>query len=193
MVSHRLIITFLLVFSVTSVLGAIFHGGGGIVSTTLAEDITNSTAFVPATSTALFTDTDIIQIGGERMLYSSKNATGFSIQTRGYQDTDAEGHDAGRRIYSSEAGILNNALGFNLAVEAESGGTWGVIMLPINFFTKTLPNMIDLNVSFLQTPELSIIGLFWLVAGIALLVVLAIAIAPVAVGLISGLFGIIRR
>lgn len=193
MVSHRLIITFLLVFVGASILGSIVKGGGGVVSTTLSEDITNSTAFVPATSTALFTNKDIIQIGGERMLYSSKNATGFIIQTRGYQDTDAESHDAGRRIYSSEAGILNNALGFNLAVEAESGGTWGVIMLPINFFTRTLPNLIDLNVSFLQTPELSIIGLAWLVGGIALLVVLAIAIAPVAVGLISGLFGIIRR
>jgi len=190
---HRLLMTFLVVFFGASLLGAVWNGGGGVVSTTLSEDITANSTTLLAPSTGLFPDADIIQVGSERMLYSSKNATAFFIQTRGYEDTEAETHSAGRRIYSSDAGVLNTALGFNLAVEAETGGTWGVIMLPINFFTKTLPHMIQLNVGFLQTPELSIIGIAWLLGGIALIVVLAIEIAPVAVGLISGLFGIIRR
>lgn len=191
--SHRLLMTFLWVFVGTSLIGAIIHGGGGIVSTTLSEDVSNSTTFWPATSTAVFADADIITCGDEKALYSSKNATGFIITTRGYDDTEAVSHSAGRRIYTSESSVLNEALGFNLAVEAETGGTWGVIMLPINFFTHTLPHMIDLNASFLQTPALSIIGIVWMVAGIGLLVILAIQIAPIAVGLISSFVGIIRR
>lgn len=190
---HRLLVTFLIVFVGCSILAAIMHGGGGIVSTTLAADISENSTYVPATSTSLFANKDIITIGNERMLYTSKNSTGFNIYTRGYGDTTAEAHTAGRRIYTSEAGVLNDALGFNIAVEVETGGYWGIITMPINFFTRTLPHLVMLNVSFLQIPELSIICIFWLVSGIALLVILAIHIAPIAVSLISGLFGLVRR
>jgi len=190
---HRLLVTFLLMFVGASILGAIMQGGGGIVSTTLASNITASTTYIPAASTSLFAGKDIITIGEEKVLYSSLNATGFNVQTRGYGGTTAAAHSEGARIYTQEAGVLNNALGFNLAVEAETGGTFGVITMPIKFFTTTLPHLVVLNVNFLKAPELSIIGICWMVGGIALLVILAIHIAPIAVSLISGVFGLIRR
>lgn len=190
---HRLLVTFLLAFVGCSILAAIMSGGGGIVSTTLADDISADAMYAPAVSTSLFGNADIITIGDERLLYSSKNATGFILQTRGYSDTTAANHTAGRRIYTSEAGVLNEALGFNLAVQLETGGTWGVVMLPITFFTRTLPHLVVLNVGFLQTPELSIIAILWMVAGIALIVVLAIQIAPIAVALVTGFLGWVRR
>lgn len=187
--------TFLIIFVGTTILGAIMQGGGGIVSTALAEDITANATYIPAAGTSLFADKDIIQIGNEKLLYSAKNATGFSVDIdyRGYGGTTAEAHSAGSRIYSQEAGVINNALGFNIAVEAQTGGYWGIITIPINFFTTTLPHLVMLNANFLKTPELSIIAIFWIVAGIALLVVLAIQIAPIAVSLVTGIFGLIRR
>ena len=194
---HKLLITFLIVFVVASILGAIMQGGGGVVSTVLADDISANATYIPAESTSLFANKDIIIIGNEKMLYSSKDSTGFNIQTRGYDSTTPTAHIAGRRIYTQESNVLNNALGFNLAVEVESGGMIAVIMLPITFFTTTLPHLITLNVNFLKIPELSIIAIFWMVAGIALLVVLAIQIAPIAVSLMTGLgrafTGLIRR
>jgi hypothetical protein len=191
--SHRLLLTFLIMYVGCSILGAIMQGGGGIASTVLAEDISANATFIPAESTSLFADKDIITIGEEKILYTSLNTTGFNVYTRGYGDTTATAHSEDSRIYTQEAGVINNALGYNLAVEAETGGTYGVITIPIKFFTTTLPHLIMLNVNFLKIPELSIIAIFWMVSGIALLVVLAIQIAPIAVSLITGIFGLIRR
>jgi len=56
-----------------------------------------------------------------------------------------------------------------------------------------LPHLIVLNASFLKTPELSVIAIVWLVAGIALLVTLAIQIAPIAISIATGIVGLIRR
>lgn len=190
---HRLLVTFLIMFVGCSILGAIMQGGGGIVSTALTDNITANTTYIPAESTSLFADADIITIGDETILYSSLNTTGFNSHTRGYSGTTATVHSEGDRIYTQEAGVLNNALGFNLAVEAETGGTFGVITIPIKFFTNTLPHLVVLNVNFLKIPELSIIAIFWMVAGIALLVILAIYIAPIAVSLVTGVLGFIRR
>ena len=191
--SHKLLTAFLLVFVGCSILGAIMQGGGGIVSTVLASNVTANTTYIPAAGTTLFASKDVISIDSEKMLYTSKNASGFIVDTRAYDDTDADTHETGARIYSAEASVLNDALGFNMAVELETGGTWGIITLPIKFFTNTLPHLVMLNVNFLKTPELSLIAIFWFAAGIALLVVLAIQIAPIAVNLITGIAGVLRR
>lgn len=170
------------------------QGGGGVVSAVLAEDITaNSTVIIATPGTSLFADKDIITIDSENVFCSSKNATAFIVDTRGYDDTTAATHDAGARIYSEEAGVINNALGFNVAVEAETGGTIGLIMLPIKFFTTTIPHVIMLNVNFLKIPELSFIGIIWIVCGVVLLVYLATIIAPIAISAATAIAGLIRR
>ena len=170
------------------------QGGGGIVSAVLADNLTANSTYISATpDTNLFAPKDIITIGDESILYGSKNTTGFNVDTRGYSDTTPTDHAAGSRIYSQEAGVINNALGFNIAVEAETGGTIGLIMLPINFFTKILPHMVKLNVTFLTIPELSIIGILWLVFGVVLIVYLATIIAPIAISAVTAIAGLIRR
>lgn len=190
---NRLLV-FLLIFTGVSILAAIMAGGGGIVSTTLAENITANSTYIPTSgSTNLFANKDIIMINNEEILYTSKNSSGFNVYNRGYGDTDAAEHDAGSVIYTKEAGVINNALGFNVGVEIETGGTFGVVTLPIKFFTTTLPNLIELNANFLKIPELSIIAIIWFIAGIALLVTLAIQIAPIAISIATGLVGLIRR
>ena len=190
---HKLLISFLIVFVGSSLLAAIMQGGGGIVSTVLSEDIAADAMVIPVTSTNLFLSADVIRIGNEKIVYSSTNSTAFFATTRGHGDTMATVHRAGTRVYSVEAGVLNDAMGYNLGVSLETGGMWGLIMLPINFFTRTLPHLIKLNVNFLATPELAIIAIFWFCAGIALLVTLAIQIAPIAISAMSGLFGLVRR
>jgi len=192
--SHRLVLTAFAFFLLVTILGAIMQGGGGIVSAVLSDNITANTTYIPFTpDTGLFADKDIITIDDESILYDSKNATGVIADTRGYDETTAAAHAAGARIYSQEAGVINNALGFNIAVEAETGGTIGLIMLPIKFFTTTLPHVIDLNVGFLRIPELSIIGILWLVFGVILVVYLATIIAPIAISAVTAIAGFIRR
>lgn len=192
---HRLLITALIVFIGTSFLAAILQGGGGIVYTQLTDDVADNAAVIPVISTGLFnSQSDIIRVGNEKIMYSSKNATAFMVYERGYDDTKAEAFEAGRHVYSTEAGILNDAMGYNVGVSIESSGAWGVVMVPINFFTNTLPHLIVLNANlFKEGSALSIIAIFWYAFGIALLVVLAIQIAPIAVAITTGLFGLIRR
>ena len=190
---HRLLFTALFVFIGTSILASIMQGGGGIVSTTLTEDVSANATVIPVYSTDLFNDQDIIRLGNEEIMYSSKSDTAFYVYERGYDDTTAEAFEAGRRVYSTEAGVLNDALGYNLGVSIETGGMWGLVMLPINFFTQTLPHLAVLNANLFKIPELSIIAIFWYGFGIALIVILAIYIAPIAISAVSGLAGFIRR
>jgi len=192
---HRLLITALIVFIGVSFLAAIMQGGGGVVYTQLTQDVSASATVIPVITTELFNnDADIIRIGNEKIMYSSKNATAFTVYERGFDDTAPEAFEAGRHVYSTEAGVLNDAFGFNLGVTIETSGTWGLIMLPINFFTHTLPHLAVLNANlFKEGGELSIIAIFWYAFGIALLVVLAIQIAPIAVAIATGLFGLVRR
>lgn len=191
---HRLLITALIVFIGCSILAAILQGGGGIVSTVLTQNISANATVIPVESTALFNNADIIRIGDTDVLYTSKNTTAFLGATMGYGDTTAADYEAGRRVYSTEAGVLNDALGFNLGVSVETGGVWGLVMLPINFFTKTLPHLAVLNANLIKTsPLMALIGIFWYAFGIALLVVIAIQLAPIAVSIATGIFGLIRR
>jgi len=50
---HRLLITALIIFIGCSMLAAILQGGGGIVSTVLAEDVSANTTTLTVNSTAL--------------------------------------------------------------------------------------------------------------------------------------------
>ncbi|MFO8075376.1 MAG: hypothetical protein R6T85_04580 [Egibacteraceae bacterium] len=150
---HKLLVSFLIVFVGASILAAIMQGGGGIVSTVLTADIDADGTTIPVTSTSLFMDADVIRIGNEKILYTSITDTSFDGVTRGYDGTLAEEHEAGARVYTVEAGVLNDAMGYNLGVSIETSGMWGLVMLPINFFTKTLPHLVKLNVNFLATPE----------------------------------------
>lgn len=189
----RLLLAFLIVFVGCTFLGAIMAGGGGIVSTTLSEDISANTTFIAANSTSTFANKDVLMIQDEKILYDSLNATGFNVYERGYDNTVAENHTAGVTIYTESGGILNAALGFNIGVELETSGTLGIIQLPIRFFTTTLPHLVVLNVNFLaDNPAMAIIGVFWLCAGIGLLIDLSIRIAPIAISLIQGILGFIR-
>lgn len=193
--THRLLVTFLIVFIGCSFLAAIMQGGGGIVYTQLTQDVSTNATVWPVVSTELFNDqADVLRCGNEKALYSSKNDTAFFIYERGYEDTLPEALDAGRHVYSTEAGVLNDAFGYNLGISIETGGLWGLVMLPINFFTQTLPHLVVLNANlFKEGSALSIIAIFWYAAGIALAVIVAKDLAPIAVAAFSGLFGLIRR
>ena len=189
----RLITGFSIVFIGCSILGAIFAGGGGMVSETLDSDVSANATFIPF-DTAYFANKDVLTIGSENILYESKNATGVTVTTRGYGDTDAAAHAAGQTVYTEQSGVINNALDFDVGLEMETGGAfWGLIQIAIQFFTRTLPHYIVLNVRFLSEGALRYVGIFWLAAGMGLLVCLAVQLAPIAVSLVSGLFGFLRR
>lgn len=189
----RLLLAFLIVFVGATFLGAILSGGGGITSTTLDSDLSSTGDYIPAGSTTTFANKDVLMLSEEKILYTSKNSTGFIVYERGYDDTTAVNHTAGTVIYTESGGILNAALGYNVGVELETSGSLGIIQLPIRFFTTTLPHLVVLNVNFLNdNAALQIIGVFWLCAGIGLLIDMSIRIAPIAIAAARAVIGFIR-
>lgn len=147
---NKLIVFFMLLFLLGTVLSGIMEGGGGIATTSLVANHSETVTTLTVFNTEGFLKSSYVEMGNERVAYTNKTATTFTGCTRGYDDTEATTHDAGDRVYSPDAGVLNSALGFNVA---STGSTLGVIAVPmvtLRFVTTTLPRLILWNYSFLQ-------------------------------------------
>lgn len=160
------------------------EGGGGIATTALTADISDVDVTLPVTSTAGFLDSDFVIIGSERSLYANKDDTNFLACTRGYGGTEAVAHSSGSNVYTADASVINNAMGFNIAATTATVGVFSVVMIPAYFFTKTLPQLVVWNYSFL-TGEMAILGYFFFAASIGFVVTLAIAMLQVARGILG--------
>lgn len=172
---YKLTAFFLTVFILSALLGAVMEGGGGIASTQLNGGITAAAVEIIVDSTDGFLSADYIIIGGEEILYTAKTSTKFQNCTRGYNGTTAAVHADNVMVYTSDSSAINTALGFSVDATRDAYGAASVIAIPINFFTKTVPNIVLLNVSFL-TGDLAILGLFFMGSGIAFIITLALAI-----------------
>lgn len=172
----KLISFFLFVFIGSAILSAVMEGGGGIAATALSAAIDDDDVTISVDSTDGFLAADWIVIDDERILYTGKTSTTFTGCTRGYDGTEAESHAIDAMAYTMEASAINNAMGFNIAAEADSMGLWSAITIPFYFFTRTIPHIIRLNYSFLSG-ELAIIGWFFFAAGAGLIITLAISLA----------------
>lgn len=172
----KLIAFFMFLFVGCTILSAIMEGGGGVVSTQLTSTIDSDDTTLSVTSTADFEDDGNVMIGSEKIAYTSKTSTTFAGCTRGEDETTARAHASGAMVYTEEASIVNNAMGFDVAATADSMGWWAVVTLPLKFMTTTLPNIIVMNYSFL-TGELGIIGWFFFAMGIGLVITIALQLA----------------
>lgn len=171
----KLVTFFLVMLLGCSMLGAIMRGGGGIVAVALADDVTATNTTLTVDSTTDFLSTDYVIIQAEKILYTSRTATTFMGCTRGYDGTVAAEHEAGALVYTADANAINNALGFNVAATQDTWGWLSVLAIPFNFFIRTIPRIIRINISFLAGP-LAVIGWLWLVMAAGFVITLALAI-----------------
>lgn len=151
-------------------------GGGGIVAVALSDDITAVNTTIPVSSTTDYLSQDYVIIGAEKILYTGTTATTFTGCTRGYDGTTAAGHSEGDMVYTADASAINNAMGFNIAAEADSMGWWATITIPFRFMFQTLPRIARMNMSFM-TGSLAIIGWFWLAMAAGFIITLALVLA----------------
>jgi len=164
-----------------SILTGILASGGGLATSPLDGDIDAVTDVVTVDSTDMFLDNDYMTVGDEQILYTGRTATEFTGCTRGCNGTTATSHADGDNVYTSNASTINSALGFNVAATAATYGFLSVVVIPFNFFTHTLPQLIAWNFSFLQG-ELAWVSYFFFAVSIGLVVVLAIYLIQVAQG-----------
>lgn len=164
-----------------SILTGILAGGGGLATTPLNGAIDHDDVIITVDSTTMFLANDYITIGDEEILYTGKTDTTFTGCTRGCNGTTATSHSDTDNVYTTNAGTINSALGFNVAATAATYGFLSVVVLPFNFFTKTLPQLISWNFSFL-TGDMAFIAYFFFAVSIGLVVVLALYMIQVAQG-----------
>lgn len=147
----------------TFIFGMLFgfvSGGGGIVTTDLTHNVTAVQTYLPVETTQDFYTEDMIQIADERIYYTSTNATAFLGCTRGYDGTTAAPHEVGRRVFSSRAAALNDAVGFNVIAVQDTLGWASFLAIPLAFLFVTLPHIMRAGTDLL-TGNLSIIVWFW--------------------------------
>ena len=164
-----------------SICSGIMEGGGGMAVTKLTADIDDVIDVITVTSTDGYLDKDVITIGDENIYYTGKTTTPdtFTGCTRGYDgfgETESASHSIGDSVYTTDASIVNSALGFNIQATAVETGMFSTIVIPWNLLTKTLPHLVVLNFAFMQG-NLAIIGVLWYAMAAGLIVTLAIAIA----------------
>jgi len=177
----KLIMFFAFCFVGASILTGILAGSGGLATSPLDGAIDADDVTITVLSTDMFLDSDYITIGDEEILHTGKTDTEFTGCTRGCNGTIAISHSDGDNVYTSNASTVNSAMGFNVAATAATYGFLSVAVIPFNFFTHTLPQLIAWNFSFL-TGDLAFVAYFFFAVSIGLVVVLAIYLIQVAQG-----------
>lgn len=139
---NKLVSSFTLAFILLSVMFAFLEGGGGMVATKLTLPMSISSTNMTVISTAGYMNNGVVFVESEKIGYSNKTATTLSGLLRGYEGTTARAHSTGKVVYNEPAGVINAAMGFNVAVLAASNGWLSMITIPFNFFTITLPRLV---------------------------------------------------
>jgi hypothetical protein len=168
----------------------IIGDGMGMASTRLTANVTDIATTINVNDTTGFLTADYITIESEKIVYTNKTATSFTGCTRGYDGTLAKSHNINSKgiypmAYSPESSVLNDALGFSPGAIAATNGWTAIVTVPMNFFSRTLPNVLSFNFPFLQG-GFAIIGYFFLAMSMGILVSLAIA-------LLYGLGSLLKR
>lgn len=186
---NKLIAFYMFCFVCSTVLSTFGEGAGGFCSTQLDGALDETATTITVDNTTGFLDGDYIVIENEYIQYTWKDDTHFGRVAdpciRGYDNTEADAYEDNRQVYSPDSGIVNKALGFNVAT---TGGTAGDVSIPsivLGFFTRVMPKLITWNFPFLEG-DLFILRLILMGIGTGFVVYMGIAV-------INAIMGIFKR
>ena len=186
--NNRLIF-FLLAFVMLSVLASWGEGGGGIQVTHLTSAIGTGDTTLNVQSTQGHLKSDYVIIGTEKIKYTSLTSSTFEGCTRGYSGTDAATHSINSKVMSSDADVISQALGFNIA---STGSTAGEISLPsftTAFFTITIPRLVTWDFAILKgNPVLDWVRIILTIFSIAFIFGIVIVVIQALGNILSGIF-----
>jgi len=164
-----------------SLAGGVVQGSTiSTATTTLVTAIDADDITVTVTSTNGFPDVGFITIIDERIGYSDKTANTFTGSlaqpiVRGAQDTDAVAHVAGESVRTIESSMLNQSMGYKLAVLSDPAGVTAFVTIPFALISL-LVSFLVLPLGFLGT-DLEILTYIWGVISIGIIASLAISLA----------------
>ena len=168
------------VWLIVCIAGGVMAGSIATSATELTADINDVVAIITVESTNGFDETGLIQIGDERIAYSTTTATTFRGTAarplvRGSDGTEAVAHLTGSVARTPEASMLNQSAAYNIAVIADASGLWAAVTIPLALL-RLLGSFLFLPLEFLGT-DLVIITYIWAVVGIGMLAALGLALA----------------
>jgi hypothetical protein len=185
------LITFVIaVFLLGTILSMVISDGQGMAASRLTVNLNSTSTSITVASTTGFLTADTLTIEDEKIVYTSIDSTHFLNCTRGYDGTIAKQHVINSKgiypmVYSPESSIINDALGFSPGAISAVNGFTAIVTVPLNFFTRTLPNVLTFNFPFLQG-GMAFLGYIFLAMSIGILISLAI-------GLLYGLGSLLKR
>jgi hypothetical protein len=184
----KLISGLVFIYLILTLLAGFINGQGGINETILTKDMTIADTDCEVQSTGGFLNEDKITIDNEVMTYTSINLNHFY----GLDRKDPKAHKkihadlSPTIVYCQQTSLLNNALGFNASSVTSNAGGYSLLLLPIKFFTTTLPNLIRGSNTLIFFPgELAFIGYIWIAITIGIVISLGISLIWVASNIIS--------
>ncbi len=170
------------IWLIVSIAGGVMKGSMvTVASTELTADISAAVLVIPVSSTTGFPESGFIEIGDERIAYSSTTATQFTGTAilnplvRGAEDTDAVPHSDGDVVRTIEASMLNQSLNYKLAVLSDASGLMAFVTVPWTL-VSLLAEFFTLPLGFLGT-DLQILTFFWIAISIGMIFSIAITIA----------------
>ena len=147
---NKLIVSFTLAFFLASIISYIAEGGGGAYVTYLDAAIGATDTTITVGSTDGFTATGTMQIDDEWIKYDDTNGTNFLECDRGENDTDAVAHAKNSKVYTPDAVVLNDAMGFNVSKISTDAGIFALPIIMTKFVVSTIPRLIMWDFSFLK-------------------------------------------
>ena len=165
---------FLMSWLVVCLVGSIAAGENVMSATYLTSALDGDDTTINVQSTGYFPDVGVIQIDNERIAYAKKTSTTFqsaftSPLVRGAYGTDNSSHASGQIVRTTEGGMLNSAVAYNIASMTDSSGVWEAITVGAPSLIRILGSFFVPPFDFLGT-DLWIITIFWIVLGAGMLI-----------------------
>lgn len=176
----KAIMFMLFMWIAVSIAGGVSQGSVQVAATSLTIAIDDDDTTITVTSTEGFPDTGFIVIGDERIGYASVTDTTFKGNlaqpvVRGASDTTATDHAIGAVVRTVEGNMLNQSLGYKLAVISDASGLQAFVTMPWMFITL-LSSFFVLPLGFLGT-DLEILTYIWAALSIGIIVAMGIQLA----------------
>ena len=132
----KAIMFMMFVWFIVTLAGGVMQGSRiNVATTTLTSDIDEDDSTITVSSTNGFPDTGFITIVDERIGYSSKTSTTFKgsvaqPMVRGVSGTDAVAHTTGDKVRTVESSMLNQSMGYKVAVLSDASGLLAFVTIP---------------------------------------------------------------
>lgn len=142
---------FIMAFVMMQIISFNVEGQGGLAATSTTNTLSSTeVGAINVASTSGFLTNDYVVIDSEIICHTGRTGTTFTGLTRGCQETSAQSHAAGTRVYNEATSVVNQVVGFNIAETMSSSGPIRVVIMVPRALMHAVPKLIQWDYSYLE-------------------------------------------